>query len=77
MSTICTGAEGGKYDQNESGNQKRPLARPMVTEPSESELADDGASEGNRRDILGGRGFGVGLHIDLVQYGIDGTDSLR
>lgn len=46
----------------------------MIAQPAEKQLSNDGASEGERRDVLLGGGVFVPVAIDLDEYRIDLSD---
>lgn len=68
--------EGGKHHEDDSRDEQRVGARPVVGKPPERELADDGAGKGDVADVLFGVGVLVEIAILQAKHGGDGSDDL-
>lgn len=69
--SIASRTQRSEDEQDDSRDEKTPLARPMVTCVSESQLPDNCACKGNRSDILLCGGLGVAVAVDSFESGID------
>lgn len=74
--SIGAGTESSEDDQGDGGDEKGVGAGPFVAGVSEDQLAEHGADEGERGNVLAGWGIGEGGAIDVAQDGVDGADNL-
>lgn len=70
-------SERGKHHQDDGRDEQRVGARPVVRKPSECQLANDSAGEGNITDILLCGGVLVKIAVLQGKHGGDGTDDLH
>lgn len=65
---IRTSSKGSKDNQDDGRDQERVGARPVVSQPAEEQLSDDGAGKGDVADIFLGSRLGVCRTILIAEH---------